>query len=101
MVAARRSTRSVLAADELPPGFVRWRVRLEPGTERATSAADWRGALVLVERGTVDVECIAGGSARFRRGDFLALGWLPLRALRNPGHEPLELLAVRRVGSGR
>ena len=64
-------------------------------------AAEWDGALVLVERGSVDVECVAGGSERFARGDLVALGWLPVRTLRNPGRVPVELLAVRRVGSDR
>lgn len=97
----RRSPGAALAAAELPPGFERWRVRLDPGAERASAACEWEGALVLVERGTLDVECVSGGRRRFASGSLVALGWLPLRVLRNPGRVPVEVVAVRRVASGR
>ena len=99
MVAECQVPGAALTREHLPPGFVRWRLSLAPGAERASSASEWEGAIVLVARGTLDIECLAGGCERFHRGDLLALGWLPVRALRNPGRAPLELVAVRRVGS--
>ena len=80
----------------LPPTFQRWELVLEPGEERPTSASEWAGAIVLVERGCMEVECRAGGRGSFQAGELLALGWLPLRTLRNRGNEAVELVAVRR-----
>ena len=100
MPARGRSARAALTREPLPPRFERWRVAIEPGAERATSAAEWRGALVLVDHGTLEVECRAGGRRRFGRGALLALGCLPVITLRNPGQVPTVVVAVRRVGSG-
>ena len=93
-----RGLLQLLRRPDLPPEFERWRVHLAPLTARATSAAEWAGALVLVEAGTLEVECRAGGFRTFRAGDLLALGWLPLRTLHNRFGEPVRLLAVRRRG---
>jgi hypothetical protein len=79
---------AALTRRPLPPAFERWRVELAAGAERSTDAGDWAGALVLV--------CHAGGRRTFAEGDLLALGWLPLRSLRNPGVQPTTILAVRR-----
>lgn len=87
---------AALCRDALPPSLERWRVVLAPGAERRTSASEWDGAVVLVEHGSLEVECVAGGHRTFVAGDLLALGWLPLARLRNPGLEAVGLLAVRR-----
>ncbi len=76
--------------------FVRWSLRLEPGEQRPTSADEWAGAFVVIEHGTLQVDCLAGGSRTFVAGDQLALGWLPLRTLRNVGDGEVRLSAVRR-----
>ena len=86
----------VLSGRELPPGFERWRVVLEPMTERPTDPGEWAGALVLIERGLVEAVCDAGGHRTFVEGDLLVLGWLPICLLRNPAPEEARLLAVRR-----
>jgi hypothetical protein len=65
-----------------------------PGRKRPYDESEWRGALVLVERGEIELECLAGASRRFGRGDVLCLIDLPLRALSNPGREPALLVAV-------
>lgn len=90
----------LLARHELPARFERWRLRLPVGASRLTSAEEWAGALVLVERGRLEAECTVGGTRTFREGDLLALGWLPLRRLVSVGEEDLELLAVRRRDVG-
>ena len=87
-----------LTAPNLPPSFDRWQVVVPPGTARPTSAAEWAGCLVLVEDGNIEVECLAGGHRSFSAGDLLALGWLPLRTIRNVGDGEARLLAVRRHG---
>ncbi|MCV0402813.1 MAG: hypothetical protein K5924_03770 [Chloroflexi bacterium] len=76
--------------------FERWSLRLDPGEQRPTSAAEWAGAFVVIERGVLQVDCLAGGSRTFAAGDQLALGWLPLRTLRNVGDGEVRLSAVRR-----
>jgi hypothetical protein len=90
--------RDALTRRDLPRGVERWRVELSAGATRPAEPGEWAGALVLVERGALDVECRVGGTRSFVSGDLLALGWLPLRRLRNPGDEPVSLLAVRRNG---
>lgn len=87
-----------LTRPDLPEGFERWSLTLGSRSTRPTSAGEWAGALVRVETGTLEVDCLAGGHATFHAGDLLALGWLPIVRLRNPGREPVRLVAVRRRG---
>lgn len=76
--------------------FARRTVVLEPGTSRPSADADWHDAIVMVERGTVDLECTAGGRRRFAAGAVLWLTGISLRALHNAGVEPVVLVAVSR-----
>ncbi|MEO5985555.1 MAG: hypothetical protein ABIW50_00725 [Candidatus Limnocylindria bacterium] len=80
---------------DLPMGIERWRLALLPGIERPTGPDEWAGALVVVEQGTLEVECIGGGTEQFAPGNLLALGCLPVRALRNCGDEEMRLTVVR------
>lgn len=77
-------------------GFDAWNLSLAPGATHATTAAEWADALVVVECGTLRVDCLAGASRTFRAGDHLALGWLPVRRLHNVGSDEMRLVAVRR-----
>ena len=74
---------------------VRW-VRVLPGCTRAYDEAEWQDALVVIERGAIELEGSSGNRHHFGRGDVLSLAGLSLRALRNPGREPALLLAVAR-----
>ena len=87
----------------LPRGFERWTVTLSPGEVRASGAAEWSGALIVVDAGTIEVGCFAGARATFVAGDLLALACLPLRWLRNPSADEARIVAIRRstVGSDR
>lgn len=85
-----------LARVPLPPAFDRLRITLEPGDARLTEATEWTDCLVLVEHGTLEVECDGGARRSFAAGDLLALECLPVRALRNRGPDAVRLLAVRR-----
>lgn len=87
-----------LGRSDLSPAFERFRVSVAPGERRPTRPEEWAGCVVLVERGAIEVDCDAGGMRSFSTGDLLALGWLPIRTLRNPGAEDACLLAVRRRG---
>jgi hypothetical protein len=83
-------------ARPLPAGFERREVAVAPGCERAYEEAEWRDALVLVERGEIELESLSGVCRSFRRGDVLWLVGLGLRALHNRGLEPALLFAVSR-----
>lgn len=87
---------ALLCRPDLPATFERWRVTLAAGDERRTDAAEWAGAFVCIEAGRVEVDCTRGGTRTFEAGDLLALGWLPLRAIRNAGPAEASILAVRR-----
>jgi hypothetical protein len=85
-----------LGVRDLPAAFERFRLVLASGVSRPAQPEDWTGCLVLVERGTVEVDCGNVGSRSFQTGDMVALDWLPIRTLRNPGTAEACLLAVRR-----
>jgi hypothetical protein len=80
----------------LPASFELRLVELEPGHQRAYDAEEWRGALVVVERGEIELECVRGGTRRFSSGAVLWLFGLPLRTLHNRGSEQTVLSAVSR-----
>jgi hypothetical protein len=71
-------------------------VALEPGGELPYREAEWRGALVTVERGEVELEMACGRSCFFRQGDILWLQGLPLARFHNRGDEPTVLVAASR-----
>ena len=85
-----------LLGKPVPASFSVRRIVLAPGEERAYDDAEWRGALVAVQAGAVEVVTRSRASASFARGDILCLGGLSVRTLRNGGVEPAVLLAVSR-----
>jgi len=58
--------------------------------------ADWADALVVVERGEVDLCCSLGGVRRFGPGSVLFLVGLGLVSLHNPGVEETVLVGHSR-----
>jgi hypothetical protein len=90
--------------EDLPPfvhrplssSFERREVVIAPGGTRAYDEAEWRGAIVVVERGQVELAQHGNNRRRFGRGDILYLEGLALRTLHNPGREPTVLIAVAR-----
>ena len=73
------------------------RVAVAPGGTRAYDDAEWRGALVIVEHGQIELEGLSGRRLTLECGDVLSLVGLRLRALHNHGPEPTVLLAVSRA----
>ena len=71
-------------------------VAVEPGRGLPYDELHWLDALVLVEHGEIELECITGGRQRFPAGSVLWLTELPLRAIHNRGSEPALLVAVSR-----
>jgi glyoxylate utilization-related uncharacterized protein len=84
----------------LPPVYELRVVSLDPGAERPFDEAEWRDALVVVEQGELEVECLGDSRHRFARGDILWLSGLPLRALHSRGRGPAVLVAVSRRRRG-
>ena len=80
----------------LGPSFRSRTVTIRPGGTRPYEEAEWRDALVVVENGTVVVECHAGGRRTFRTGEVLWLSGIGVRALHNEGQESAVLVAVSR-----
>jgi hypothetical protein len=74
-------------------------VAVAPGEDLAYDAAQWRDALVVVQRGEIQLRGVSGASRSFRRGDLLWLERVPLAALHNPGAEPAVLLAIARANT--
>ena len=72
------------------------RVAVAPGCALAYDEADWRGALVVVEHGRIELEGMAGGRRAFERGAVLWLVGIPLRAVHNHGPEHAVMLAFTR-----
>jgi hypothetical protein len=72
------------------------RLRGPSGCERAYDETDWQDAIVVVERGEIEVECLGGSRRRFESGDVLWLIGLPFRTVRNRGREGALLVAVSR-----
>jgi hypothetical protein len=91
-----RADRLSFLGRRLPSTFELRVAAVAPGRERPYDEADWRDALVVVERGDVELECLGGTRQRFGRGDVLWLVGLPLRALHNRGRDPAVLVAVSR-----
>ena len=67
------------------PSFRTRTVRLAPGQVRAHDEDAWRGALVVVDAGEIELCCAAGGSRTFGTGSVLWFTGLDLVCVRNPG----------------
>jgi hypothetical protein len=80
----------------LGPLFETRVVDIVPGCWRAYHHGEWRDAIVVVERGEIELECVTGGRQRLACGAVLWLAGLPIRALHNPGLERAVLVAVSR-----
>jgi hypothetical protein len=77
----------------------RFRVRtltLQPTDAIDFAPADWADAVVIVERGALEIECRTGRRATFAEGAVLVFDGLSLRRLRNAGAVPLVLSALSR-----
>lgn len=82
----------------LPPAFVLRVVTIAPGGKRIYDESEWQDALVVIEHGRIELECLGGSRRSFASGDVLWLMAQPLRALHNRGHELAVLVSVSRIG---
>ncbi|MEV7967974.1 hypothetical protein AB0O34_18595 [Sphaerisporangium sp. NPDC088356] len=83
----------------LPPAFALRTVVVSPGRARVYDEAEWRDAIVAVERGRIELLCSNGHRHVFEHGEVLWLHGLPVHVLYNPVTEPAVLIAVSRRGA--
>ncbi|MGH3012225.1 MAG: hypothetical protein ACRDMY_10390 [Gaiellaceae bacterium] len=72
---------------------------IAPGDPRAFDEAGWEDALVIVERGRIELECAHGARRSFGRGSMLWLTGLSLCAVRSYDEPSVLLVVSRRTGS--
>ncbi len=84
----------------LPTRFRLRELTLQAGCSHPFRDEDWDDALVVVERGEIELECRAGIRRRFPAGAIMWLHGMNLRALHNPGEQPTVLSAVSRALPG-
>jgi quercetin dioxygenase-like cupin family protein len=82
-----------------PTNFRLRTLTVPPGGVTDYQPAEWNDALVVVERGELEVECRSGARAHFSAGAIVVFAALPLRRLHNAGSGPLVLSALSRVRS--
>ena len=80
-----------------PPGFELRVLRIAPLESHPYRRGEWCDALVVLERGEVELERLDGSLWAFASGAVLWLAGLPLRAIHNPGASPAVLASVCRV----
>ncbi len=81
----------------LPGGFQRRSISVPEGAEMPYVADEWKGALVVLKAGEIEVECVRGTRMRFLAGDVLWLAGMPLRSFRSLGPGPALVVAVSRT----
>ena len=87
-----------LARDTLH--FRRRVIELAPDEELGIDPDAWRDAIVFLETGEVELECVAGECRRFVAGAVLCLA-PPVRVIRNCGGDRVRLISIsRRKPSG-
>ena len=87
-----------LARDSLH--FRRRVVELAADEELHIDAAAWGDAIVFLETGEVELECVAGERRRFSAGAVLCFQ-PPVRLLHNSGNDTARLIAISRRASKR
>ncbi|WP_181782576.1 hypothetical protein [Pseudonocardia pini] len=81
---------------DVPRRFGRRRIEIHAGESRPHVEDEWRGVLVLVEEGEIELRCTLGGRRRFGRGSVLWFTGLDLREVHNPGVDPAVIVGVSR-----
>ncbi len=69
--------------------------QLVPGREVRLDPAVWQDAIVFVEAGEIELECVSGERRRFARSAIVCFTPV-VRLLRNSGDVPVRLIAISR-----
>lgn len=81
----------------LPPFLEVRVVVLSPGDRLVYEATVWRGALIEIDCGELDIELGSGVCCRLGAGTLFWLDGLAPEALHNRGYQPAVLVAVSRT----
>lgn len=79
-----------------PVQFRRRTLTLQPADAIDFRPIDWADAIVVVERGELQIECRTGRCATFSQGAVLVFDGMTIRRLCNAGSTPLVLSALSR-----
>jgi hypothetical protein len=79
-----------------PPEYELREITVPAGRSRPYDEREWEDALVVIERGEIELECASGRRWCFERGAVLWLVGLALRAIHNHRREPAVLIAISR-----
>jgi hypothetical protein len=96
MTAPRANPELPFLRGAVAPGLERRTMTLAPGASRPYRANEWRGALVVVDGGALELQWLDGRRERLGSGAVLWLAGLPLRALRSAGQGPVTVVALSR-----
>lgn len=88
----------LLLGRRMSPAFDVRVVLLAIGRQRAFEERDWRDALIVLERGELEIECVGSTARRFAPGAVVCLRGLRAGWLRQRGERDAVLVAVRRRG---
>lgn len=80
----------------VPDEFGVRRILIAPGAGRRATAREWRGSIVLLERGAVELVSAAGARRVFGPGDLLCPEWVACERIVNIGAEEAWLVAIDR-----
>lgn len=80
----------------LPAWLERRVVRIESGARVPYVGADWRGALAVLEHGSVVLVALGGERLRVDEGAVLCLAGLPLATVDNERNGPAIIAPARR-----
>ena len=85
-----------LLALRMAPGLERKTVTIAPGDWLPEHITCWKGAIVSVEAGTIEMTTPEGELLRLCTGALLLLDGVEQVAVRNVGDVPVVLAAIRR-----
>ena len=84
----------------LPPWVELHVVVIPPGATHPYDRDQWRGALIVVERGAIELELRSGRRLPCTQGYIGTLSGMSLVALHNAGDRPAVVTAVSRARNG-
>ena len=90
------ANRPAFLGRRVPDAFGVRHITIPPGAERPSADDEWHGAIVILERGAIDVVDPRGDRRRFAPGDMLCLEWVDCERIVNVGEIAAELLAIDR-----
>ena len=82
-----------------PSGFRLLLVVIPPGGERRCDTDEWREALVVIERGSVELRTVGAGRLALPRGSVLSIDRLRRSRMHNRGGTAAILAVVTRAPS--